>query len=730
MKLKLLLSLLGAAAITLTGCSDDPDEILPPDPDSLEIVLTEAKVTSTSFTLSVDVNDPDQPYLCLAIARETSDQLRQDKQLIDLIMSDLRKQAEAEGVSFDEFLASETVTGNQPELTIDGLLPGTPYTAVAFAVQGANQTGSKAERLDFTTLSEGKIVCTFDVTPTVEHNNATYEIKPSDKNTQWYFATMPKAQFDQITSEMGMTTEQVLIEYFKFQVQQLADAGMSQEEVLRELVHQGDQTLQAHGLDAGTEYIWLACALKQEGDQLLIISDIATGTYTSGDVEITGDTFEITVDNLRKTAVHVKIVPSDLEARFCWFCMPFTEENKDFTAEEVMDMLLEQNGSWMNMMAVSGIQDYPDYGVVAGQKYYIIAFGYNGGVNTLPVMKTFDVAPGGDPADVKIEPVAKSINPYDVSVEFTPDDETVYYGFNLIPDSEFDEARIIEEVESAIQEMFEMQHQFNPGSTMLDVVTNYFHGVQTYRFTDLKPGVSYTCFVVPLTFEGKVAKCEARKGFLTTPQLSDASLTAKVMGVFDGNEEAGNIFGQPDLTKDKAIVVIKATPSAGATKLFGNMQQLDENGDMLDPQKMPDDMIYSQLFYYWSELNMKAPYMFTVIPWDADQLFFGYALDDKGIMGSLLRHRVPAAKQGETDPIDKLVELVELADVETDTSAVRTAGNTVTPEVPAVSCAVPTKGSSLLPTAEVRKPMQRTDSRKTLRTDLRKFHPSRIHLAR
>ena len=106
--------------------------------------------------------------------------------------------------------------------------------------------------------------------------------------------------------------------------------------------------------------------------------------------------FNISVTDIESDSAAIKIVPSNNIDAFCWVVM---EWDGIATAEEVMNDIVHEYGAWMNngMMLYYGVQDYTGsqsseykYHLDApATDYLVIAFGYDGGITTEPMMVTF-----------------------------------------------------------------------------------------------------------------------------------------------------------------------------------------------------------------------------------------------------------------------------------------------------------------------------------------------------
>lgn len=112
MKQKIFIALYCLLSVfVITACSDDDENIRPVDPDELLFKVTELEASTTSYTFQIDVSSNRIPYLCLYVDKEVIDKIPRPE-LHNYLMEDLKKQAEAKGVAFEEYLGTISHRGS------------------------------------------------------------------------------------------------------------------------------------------------------------------------------------------------------------------------------------------------------------------------------------------------------------------------------------------------------------------------------------------------------------------------------------------------------------------------------------------------------------------------------------------------------------------------------------------------------------------------------------------
>ncbi len=673
MKRILMMMSLALSLAVMAGC--DPADPTPtpkpePEPDptpaiqSFEVAVD--AVTKTSVTYTVTPALLDKEYLAVVKTADSIEGL-EDEDIVNLVFADIKAAAGAEGLTFAEKMPKVAVKGTQDRVELTGLAVDTEYALVVFGVDPAKDW----EFTTFPVVKEFKteameiVEYTFDVTTTVENNTVSFKVVPSDNNIAWHLLTVTKAMYDAYTDPAGdyQWTKDVFYQaYTENEIQTYAGMGYTEEQILSAMFLKGEQTLQAEGLNANTEYVYLIAAFVVEGNNLLISSEASEGTYTTGDVAKSELTFDISVTDVEQMRAAIKITPSDLEAAFVWMCQAYDGVS---TPAEVMDAIVAANKSWLDMgfMSYYGVQDFTG-GPGSQYKYKldspdtdycVIAFGYAGGVTSEPEMVTFRTLPGADPAECTFDLVLNETTTYGFSFNVTPSDATTYYYGDVCVASEYDEASIVAEVEAGIQQMYEMNKMFSPDLTMSAMIAQYYwNGPNVMDADNLTPDTEYTVYILALDSKtGKVVKAHKYPSFAKTKPVGTIVPEIELIGYYSGDEEAGAIFGQPEATAGKAIAVVKYNVDPAATALYSGV--LEGNG--MDAVEYDDAYINEMLKFYWDGVSLQQPYSFFVTTWQMQQTVFAYAEDANGGKGALGRFLLcpTAEEKGDIEDLKALV---------------------------------------------------------------------------
>ncbi len=657
--------------LTAVGCTDAGEDTPPTPPQQeLELQVVVDDVTKGSVTYSVTPSVATADYLVAVLTKEFVDEIVEDEFIVNNILSDLSDYAASTGKTLAEYMPDVIDRGNVTEQVIKGLTVDTDYVLVAFGVDAANNyaANSAVFRAEFTTEDVVMSDCTFDVQTSVLMNAAQFVVTPSDPNILWHMSLVTAASYDAYTDPAGeykMSDAELYMALLNSEIQQYLGAGYTIEEVMEAVFLQGTLTLEASGMTANTEYGYMIAGLEIEDDVVYMITEPQYDTFTTGEAAQSDMTFEISVENVEMNRADVLITPSNLQETFTWYCSAYDGVS---TEKDLMDSYLSANQMWLDwgMMLYTGVQDFtaegPNYKYkldAPDTDYYIMVFGYQGGVTTLPEFKYFRTLPAPDPADATFNITSSEIAPYSFKMNVDSSDETTYYTIDVTTDlSQLDEEELKTTYEAELQGLLAMQQMFNPGYTMVQLLSSYFYnGDYVLSAADLVPETSYSAFVVAFNNNGEVVKIHKFPNVATTSALGNVNPSVELVGYYSGDDENGELFGQPDATKGKCIMVVKYGNFDGASALYG----ISLPEQYSDAPAYPDGEVM-RIFPManWSRVDLAQPYSFYVADWEFAQTACALAHDANGVMGIIGRLAVKPTADAKGDYADLKALVTEL----------------------------------------------------------------------
>ena len=301
------------------SCDPQTEPTPEPEPDpkpalqSFEVNVD--GVTETTVTYTVTPALLDKEYLAVVKTAASLEGL-EDEAIVEAVFADVKAAAEAENTTFEAKMAKLAVKGVSDKVEIDGLAADTEYALVVFGVDPAKawEYTTFPDVKEFKTNAVEVVEYTFDVTTTVENNTVSFKVVPSDNTVAWHLLTVTKEMYDYYTDPAGEAwTKEVFYQaYVESEINNYAQAGYTEEQILAAMFLTGEQSLYAEGLNANTEYVYLIAAFVIDGTNLQIASEIADGTYTTGEAPKTGLTFDISVTDVDQMRAAIKITPYDL----------------------------------------------------------------------------------------------------------------------------------------------------------------------------------------------------------------------------------------------------------------------------------------------------------------------------------------------------------------------------------------------------------------------------------
>lgn len=642
--------------------TEKPDDGNNEGDDTPEVLSFDIEVTATTrstVTLNITPSDPEAEYFCYVVERAKAEEFKRDTYLINNILQTIEEEASAAGLTFAEYMADATDKGAITDVTFSGLTPATEYYIVTFSVDATSGylANSDLAKELFTTTSLEASECTFEVTTTVTNNNVTFSVVPSIEEHSWHLFTLSREEYEYYTAaESGMSQNSFFEWHLQRDINNLRSQGYSDSDIIRALIFSGTLELEAKGLNANTEYYYLIAGLHLDSEGLVINTPVTLGGYTTGDVVKSEMTFDIKVWDIEQLAASFSITPSNDKDKYCALVQPWDGVS---TADEVMHQIVDQWGGWMSAMANdrghvehSGTNKFKL--PAADTEYYIIAFGYDGGITTDAAMVTFRTLPGGSIDDVSFEMQSTSITPYAFKLNITSSDPTIYYIPGASAKEEYVEEEFIAMEEDAFQYYFTEYQKFNPSITIAELLDQYYYnGNNSVEVSGLAPDTQYIGYIYIFdTHTGKIVRTITFDDLAHTSALGAIAPSIELVGYYSGDEEAGEVFNNPTATAGKAIVVVKFTGLDDVRTLFTTYVE----GDCSNDVAYPDSELWRITDGYWSTCKLSEPYMFYTATWNEAYTALAYATDNQGAMGTISRlYTQPTA--AEKRPIEELIEL-------------------------------------------------------------------------
>ncbi len=642
------------------ACGSEVDPPPPPTPIP-DFRVSVDDVTRSTVTVSVTPSPEMGDYVCVVEKRSVVDEFTQDKFVIATVFQELTDEASVKGLTLAEYMPSIVDNGAITDVTFSGLSLDTEYYLLVFGVDDKYEACTELTKVAFKTLAVENVDCSFEIATEVVDNSVIISVAPSDKEIYWYLCTMPKGSYDYyVTDENGykMSESYFYEYYFQQDINSYRGAGYTDEQIIEALIHQGNKQLQASGLNENTEYYILVAGLIMDSEGIVICTDINKASYTTKNAAKSTMTFEIELLDVKQMEASFRITPSNNDDIYCALVQPWDGVS---TADEVMHQIVDQWGGWMSIMADDkGVVEHTGASAIklpaADTDYYIIAFGYDGGITTDAYMKTFRTLPGGSVEDVEFTISASNISPYGFNMNVASTDPTIYYVPGACVPSEYNEEAYIAWEQEAFDYYYAGSKDFNPSITIAEVLDQYYYnGSSNVMVSGLLPDTEIMAYVYAFDVHtGRIVKTFTFDNVARTDTLGSVKPAVEIVGYYSGDEEAGSIFGDAALSAGKAIIVVKYTNLDNARTLFTTMLE----GDCSNVNTYPDRELWTLTSGYWSTCKIAQPYGFYTSEWNADMTALAYCVDNNGKVGEIGRCYACATAENKSS-IEELRALVE-----------------------------------------------------------------------
>lgn len=664
----------------------------PPQVEEVTFVISGIEATLTDVTYTVTPSNDDSDYLVFICNANAVEMCDFDEEIVEMLYSDVEEYATANGTTLNDYLATKVKRGKIENATVGNLTYNTNYYVLAFAVDAANnyEAISPIEMERFATAKPAQTACTFEMKYSVYQTNVSLTVIPSDNTQLWHLINVPVSEYQKYTSadgEYGWTQQQFFQNHLNTEIEELRNAGLSNEEIGIKLFHKGTRTLSDTGLAPKTKHVALAGAVSYTDGAALLTSATKETRYNSGEAAISDLAFDIDVYNIDAYSADIKITPSDLNAEYYYY-IGYINTNKSnmkpidianaAVTEHIYYVDWDDNAQLKRLDPVKGVIDLTGENKyqldLAETEYFIVAFSfapnptygtvideegtydYNpGNITSTPVYVSFKTPEHGDPTKAEFTFTATEVGPYDFYFEITNNDPTIYYMPGIAKAEGFDPQATLNGYASFLaQQILGSMEGQSPCLTIQEALETrcsafFRNGNGKYYTANLFPETSYVSYALAIDVKtGTFAKCYYSDVIATTTAVGNVDPTIELLGVYDGNEENGTIFNDAEKTEDCPIVAVKIKNVENASAIFAT-KNTDKNYNVTEKS---DQNLISDFRGYWDEVkSLTTPYYFYIGAWDNEYTVLAYAQDANGAEGKVARLAVKPEASGDIEEL-------------------------------------------------------------------------------
>ena len=693
-RLNWLMMLLTAATLSFAACTEPtPDKPNTDDPvkEDLKFEASVTETTRTSAFITVTPSDLEADYMSVVYPASAVEQCATDAELVVKIYAEFAAYAETVNKTFVEYMAEVVKRGVQENHEVKGLAQNTNYYLLVFGVDAAADyaTTTDVTYVKFKTQDVQQSACTFTLKSEVYLTTAALTVTPSDNKQAWHLVNVPVEEMQKYTKEdgeYGWSQKEFFQYYLNTEIEALEAEGMTEDEIKTNLIFTGYRTLNASGLQAKTKYVALVGGVHYDAEGVVVTTELKELRYNAGEAAQNDLTFDVQVTNIEHYSADIKITPSDPTVEYYYYISYIDSPKKSMKPIDIANnAITEYIWYWHNYTElkhvdpVTGVTELPAYALdIAETEYYIVVFSFDanenygklineetgeydsnpGTITSAPVYVSFKTPEHGDAYNAEFSFNFTEVGPYDFTFEVVSSDPSIYYQPGIAyPNGFSPEAAMQASAETLAMVMQMCMEGQNPCLTHQEALDKlkkqgypYRNGSAKFYVANLEPNTTYMGYVLAIDVKtGRFAKCYFDlNATVTTSAVGNVDPTVEVLGVYNGDEENGSIFGDAAMTAGRPIIAVTHKNIEGASALFTAIST-----DTLDDvNALSDCYIISEFRGYWSEItNLDAPYEFFIGEWDIDQTVVSYAQDANGAEGKVGKVGV---KPVQTNDIEEL----------------------------------------------------------------------------
>ena len=692
------------AAISIVACEKGPQQEPEPTPKPTKLTfeISVSDVTLTSALINVTPSDLEADYFTVVYSAFGVEQYATDAELIAKIYDEITAYAETQEQSFAEYMAEHVKRGVLESYEVGGLAHDTNYYLLVFGVDSANNyaASTKVGMLRFKTEAAPQSSCTFEVKSNVHLTTAAINVTPSDKNQMWHLINMPVEQYDSYTAadgEYGWSNEELFQNTLNTEIEKLQGEGLSADEINVKLFFKGMRTLNVSGLQPKTQYTTFVAGVSYEDGEAYVTTTPKELRYRSGEAAASDLSFDIDITNISHFGADIRVTPSDLDAEYYYYIGFIDSAKKSMKPIDIANSAItEYIYYWDNYTELK--RRDPSKGIVdltgenraelsiAETEYYVVAFSFEanpnygkvvneetgeydnnpGTITSAPVYVSFKTTEHGDPMAAEFNFTASDIGPYDFTFEVDASDPSVYYqpgiayADNFTPEAAI--AASADQLALVMQMCMEGQSPCLTYQEAFDRLKQqgypYRNGDGKYYVANLEPERNYIGYVLVIDMKsGKFVRCAYSDVIAKTLAPGNITPGVELLGVYNGNDENGTIFGDADFTVGRPIVAVKLTGVENASAAYAALT----TDAYVDVMSLSARYIIANLRGYWQDVNLTVPYHFFIADWDMEQTVVAYAQDANGAEAGIGGLAVKPQNSGDIEELRGYVDAVNNA---------------------------------------------------------------------
>lgn len=349
-----------------------------PDPFVIEITET----TPVSIEYDIQAADEEMRYVCMNIYQEyiEDNELQSDDALFEDDM-DYFDYLMSQGISMEEILENLTAVGSQSGLAISDLCPESAYVIYVYGISVEGEVITRLTdivRSVVTTAEMPKQDAEWNITVTLDQSDALVNVK-TDFGGPWYFDVLSKADIDEAYPDMSY--EEAAEVAFNEMVNMYLGYGFAASDIISLMSSDGEEDEYLFSLDPESDFIAYAMGLDESS--AYCCTNVGCKEFTTGAVMPSDNVIDISVTEITPVSANVAVTTTNDDPYTV--CIGFAAEIADMDDTELFQYFKE---NWQLGRINGDISEVVD-GLTPETEYFVVGFGYRGGVMTTDFCKVF-----------------------------------------------------------------------------------------------------------------------------------------------------------------------------------------------------------------------------------------------------------------------------------------------------------------------------------------------------
>lgn len=372
-----------------------------------------------------------------------------DEEIINADIANFEEIAKAYGISLQELL-SENLTSGKKEWMFKGLMASSRYCIYAYGVSADGTVTTEMDRLYFTTPTVSMRECGFEIEfSNVQPTSFTATIVPEDDQCAYFFDVFTAETYEQACGSDPEAIGDYLVTYV---TEVAAQGGIDIPYTVYNISNYGAIVADfgsMQGVTPNTTYYIFAVGIGPDGTAT---TEAVVKPVTTGRPPV--NKFEAYQSSIGFDRATFSVMPSHNESYVALFERKdymFDESGKHMSDEDIINAILEAQGSLISNHMYSGSSTVSDCPLIPDESYYLLIFGYFAGEVTTPLTKMEFRTPAAGRSECTFDIMVSYIGLDTFSASFDPYLRPTPYVGNIMTYEKFKEYGGDTDADAAIQ---------------------------------------------------------------------------------------------------------------------------------------------------------------------------------------------------------------------------------------------------------------------------------------